>query len=370
MAKASEIIERFGGQSALARLLNKRQSTVRHWYVNGIPAKWQGAIMELAREKNINLQAEDFIDLPEQTETELPEIPKATHWGELEIGEHILPCYVLETGERVFSLKGVVVGLIETEGGQLAEYLKVSTLKPFLPEELTPAEDGQIPALIKFDTGGEAPFKYAFGLSVEKFMDLCAAYSSAGEGDLTPRQKRIAVNANKFLRACSKVGIIALVDEATGYQYDRAEDALRFKLKLYLGDEMRKWEKTFPDQLWVEFGRLTRWKGPVTLRPKYWGKLVMELIYGYLDKDVAEWLKNNAPKPIGGQSYHQWLTSQFGLKRLIEHIWMTIGIATSCNSMEELRRKMAERFGRVPIQLTLYTPPSLLMPPKKHPADE
>jgi hypothetical protein len=34
---------------------------------------------------------------------------------------------------------------------------------------------------------------------------------------------------------------------------------------------MRKWEKTFPDELWVEFGRLTNWKGAVTKCPKYWG---------------------------------------------------------------------------------------------------
>ncbi len=40
---------------------------------------------------------------------------------------------------------------------------------------------------------------------------------------------------------------------------------------------------TFSDDLWVEFARLTNWKGTVTQRPKYWGKLVMELVYGYLD---------------------------------------------------------------------------------------
>ena len=51
---------------------------------------------------------------------------------------------------------------------------------------------------------------------------------------------------------------------------------------------MRKWEKTFPDELWQEFGRLTGWKGALTKRPKYWGKLVIELVYGYMDADVAE----------------------------------------------------------------------------------
>ena len=358
MSKGEIVIEKFGGQTALAKLLGKRQSTIQHWYAKGVPAKWQAQLLELAQEKGINLVPSDFFIPTPEAETALPKMPRATHWGELEIGESSLPCYVLDTGERVFSLKGVVVGLIGTDGGQLAEYIKVKAIKPYLSNELTPAENDVIPALINFNTGGDAFAKYALGLPVEKFMDLCAAYSTAADKEekLTERQAQIAAKANIFLRACAKIGIIALVDEATGYQYDRAQDALQFKLKLFLEDSMRKWEKTFPDQLWVEFGRLTKWQGSVNQRPKYWGKLVMELVYGYLDKDVAEWLKKNAPRPIAGQNYHQWLSSQYGLKRLVEHIWLLVGMASACHSMNELRQKMAEKFGRIPIQMTMYLP--------------
>jgi hypothetical protein len=365
MNAAEKVIEKFGGQTALAGLIGKRQSTVQHWAKVGlIPSKWHARLLEIAHQKDADLSSSDFID-PTSTDKhgvseEEAAVPRATHWGELEIGNSVLPCYVLETGERVFSLKGVVVGLIGIEGGQLAEYIKVKALKSFLPRDLSPAENDQIPALRQFDTGGEGVSKFALGLPVEKFMDLCAAYSSAAESTevtLTDRQKQIAIKANAFLRACAKVGIVALVDEATGYQYDRPEEALRFKLKLYLEEEMRKWEKTFPDQLWVEFGRLTKWHGAVSQRPKYWGKLVMELVYGYLDRDVSDWLKNNAPKPIHGQNYHQWLTSQYGLRKLVEHLWMLIGMSSTCHTMQELRERMAEKFGRVPVQLTMYLPP-------------
>ncbi|MBI4285056.1 MAG: hypothetical protein HY670_04030 [Chloroflexi bacterium] len=292
-------------------------------------------------------------------------IPAAIAWGELQIGDAKLPCYVLgnETRDRVFSLKGVVVGLIETEGGQLAEYVKVSTLRPFLPKDLVPAENDIIPALIKFDTGGKGPFRYASGLRVEKFMDLCTAYSLAAEkSQLTPRQATIAANANQFLRACAKVGIIALVDEATGYQERRPEDELQFKLNLYLADFMRKWEKTFPDELWEQFGRLTGWAKPSHQRPKYWGHLVIELVYKYLDPDVAQWLQDNAPKPRHHQNYHQWLTSQYGLQRLVEHIWKLIGVASTCGTMDELRYRMKELYGdREPFQyrLALFGHPAL-----------
>ena len=58
---------------------------------------------------------------------------------------------------------------------------------------------------------------------------------------------------------------------ATGYQYVRAEDALQVQLRAFLAEELRDWEKTFPDELWQEFGRLTGWSGPLHSRPKWWG---------------------------------------------------------------------------------------------------
>ncbi len=126
------------------------------------------------------------------------------------------------------------------------------------------------------------------GMSAETFLEICKAYVKAwSDGALeTERQREIAIQAAILLSACAKIGLIALIDEATGYQYARSGDALQIKLKVFLEDEMRKWEKTFPDELWVEFARLTNWHGSIPQRPKYWGKLVMELVYDYLDKDV------------------------------------------------------------------------------------
>src|SRR3954453_19421136 len=72
---------------------------------------------------------------------------------------------------------------------------------------------------------------------------------------------------------------------------------------------------------------------------------------------VLNRLRENAPAPRSGQNYHQWLSGQFGLKKLLEHMWMLIGMATACRDMAELRQKMAERFGRERVQLTLYLPP-------------
>jgi hypothetical protein len=135
-------------------------------------------------------------------------------------------------------------------------------------------------------------------LAADLAIDICRAFVFALENSLKPggvklseRRTQMALQASMFLAACARIGLEALIDEATGYQYDRAQDALQVKLQAYLEDEMRKWEPTFPNELWIEFARLTGWRGTVSKRPRYWGRLVMELVYEYLDKDIAQWLR-------------------------------------------------------------------------------
>lgn len=355
---ATEVIQKFGGQSALARLIGKRPSTVQHWASQGIiPAKWHRTLLAIAQEQGVDLNPADLVAQPE------PEIidrlPRALWWGDLMLGDEPASCFVLDDGRRVISRTGATDVLTGKKGGgNLESYLQVESLAGYLPPDLDAQwVDFEIP---------EVTNKRVRGITAETFLDLCTAYVRARDdgAPLTPRQVEIAIKAGMVLAASAKVGLIALIDEATGYQYERAQDALQMKLRLYLEEEMRQWEKTFPDELWQQFARLTHKPGPITQRPKYWGKLVMELVYGYLDPDVADWLKKNAPQPRHGQNYHQWLSSQYGLKKLMEHLWKLIGMAQACNSMQELRERMAETYGRTPYQFTLFIePPYRRLPP-------
>ncbi len=62
ISPSERVIRRFGGQSALANLLGRRQSTIEHWANTGrIPAQWHGPLMSLARQKGIVLEAKDFV---------------------------------------------------------------------------------------------------------------------------------------------------------------------------------------------------------------------------------------------------------------------------------------------------------------------
>ena len=268
--------------------------------------------------------------------------------GILDLGGAELDVYVLSNGERVISLNKVVRAISGKEGGNLGEYIGVSALKPFIDKDLLLGEtrDFSVPG---------TQFR-GRGITAEHFLDVCRGYVAALQSGAlnTERQREIAIQCSTLLSSCAKVGLIALIDEATGYQYERAEDALQVKLRAFIADELRAWEKTFPDELWEEFGRLTNWQGSLHTRPKWWGKLVIELIYDTLDSDVALYLKNNKPPP--GVRWHRQLTENIGIRALVSRCYEIIGMAKDCRDMRELRDKVARHYGRQFVQFSMSLP--------------
>lgn len=280
----------------------------------------------------------------------VPESPFAKYRGELSLGEKTVDCYVLDTGDRVISLRGTVRAIANADSGNLGNFIGASALKPFINNELILGE------LVEFNIPG-TQFK-GLGIKSEHFEGILRGYVEAlyKNALTTDRQREIAIQCAVLSTSLTKVGLDALIDEATGYQYVRAEDALQLKLRLYIAEELRAWEKTFPDELWEQFGRLTKWSGPLHLRPKWWGKLVIELIYDTLDPDVAEYLKKN--RPPSNIRWHQGLTEQYGIGQLVSRCFEIIGIAKTCSTMTELRDKVKHHYRNVPIQInfTLPTP--------------
>lgn len=287
-------------------------------------------------------------DLPEGEV--LPPSPFAKHRGITELNGNVVDVYVLDTEQRVISLRAAVKVLTGTDGGILEDYIGVKALKGFVNSELVLEEtvDFYIPG---------TQFR-GRGITAEQFEGILSGYVRAlHAGALqTDRQKEIAITCAILATSFLKTGIVALIDEATGYQYERAADALQLKFKAYVAEELRAWEKTFPDELWEMFGRLTNWQGSLHKRPKWWGHLVNELIYEAMDPDIAKYLKENKPKPFHGQNYPSWLTEDVGLKALIPHIYKIIGMGENCATIRELRDRVAERYGRKLVQLTLSLP--------------
>ena len=293
-------------------------------------------------------------------------MPIARWRGSLNMIGVDVPCYVLSNGQKIIgrtSATEVLTGI--RGGGALEKYIGVRALESFINKDLV--LERFVPFRLLEVEGLEKAVK---GLPAELMIELCQGFVAALQASLDPqsthprltdRQMQMAMKASMFLSACAKVGLEGLIDEATGYQYERADDALEVKLRAFLAEdraflaeELRAWEKTFPDELWMEFGRLTGWKGSLHSRPKWWGKLVIELIYDTLDPDVAEYLKAHKPPP--GVKWFQQLDENIGVRQLVSRCYEVIGMAKSCTNLRELRGRVATHYGRESVQFQMYLP--------------
>ena len=300
-------------------------------------------------------------DAEDEAEAEAPlsteGLPIAQWRGILNLVGVDVPCYVLDDGQKIIgrtSATEVLTGI--KGGGGLERYLGAKALEPFINKDLVLEQ--LVPFRLLEVEGLDTAVK---GLPAGLMIEVCQGFVVALQASFDPtsphpritdRQREIAIKASMFLSACAKVGLEALIDEATGYQYERAEDALQVTLRKFIAEELRAWEKTFPDELWIEFGRLTGWQTPLRSRPKWWGKLVIEMVYDTLDPDVAEYLKANKPPP--GVRWHRQLTENHGVRQLVSRCYEVVGMAKPCTNIRELRDKVAFHYGKEPVQLTMY----------------
>lgn len=257
----------------------------------------------------------------------LTEIAKATHGSRdspLRIGEIEIPCYVLSDGRRVLVQKSLVSALGMTPGGsshggdRMAKFVGQERLKPYISDHLKP---GTLLPIEFVTTEGIRGIGYEATL----LADICDAILEARKhGALTARQQHIAERCEILVRGFARVGIIALVDEATGYQADRARDALAKILEAFVTKELRRWVKTFPADFYKEMFRLRGipYDGSPK-KPQYIGHLTNDLIYARLAPGVLEELKRIAPKNDKGKrkgKLFQNLTETVGNPRLLEHL--------------------------------------------------
>ena len=92
------------------------------------------------------------------------------------------------------------------------------------------------------------------------------------------------------------VGIIALVDEATGFQDFRSRDALAEFLEAFVAKEIQKWVKTFPPDFYKQMFRLRGIPYAETVKkPAYIGHLTNDLVYARLAPGVLATLRAKNP---------------------------------------------------------------------------
>ena len=191
----------------------------------------------------------------------------------------------------------------------------------------------------------------AHGIEATLLKDICEVFLNARKaGKLSEPQERIAENAEVLFRGFAAVGIIALVDEATGYQEKRDRDALQRILEAYIAKELLPWTKMFPDEFYQQMFRLRGWQYDrmSTKRSQLVGFLTNQLIYDKLPQGVLDELKSRNPVDAKSKrrrrKHFQFLTEDIGNPHLKNQLVAVITLMRASTGWPQFKRNFARAF--------------------------
>jgi P63C domain len=278
----------------------------------------------------------------------------------LRIGEAEIECYVLDEGTRVVTQRSFLQALgrhpkanvrRESNEEQLPAILQGRKLRKHISQDTI---EKSRPITFRPPGGGRAN-----GYNALLLPAVCEVYLAARQaGDLDRQQEHVAQQAELLIRGLATVGIIALVDEATGYQDIRAKNALARILEEFIDKELQPWLQTFPDDFYRELFRLRGLDFPNSRvrRPQYFGHLTNDIVYKRLAPGVLDELRRVTPKSESGRRKHKYfqrLTSNVGYPRLREHLGSVVTLMKLSTDWSDFATKLDRFHPRVGDQMVL-----------------
>lgn len=290
--------------------------------------------------------------------------------GSIEIGDISIPCAVLEDGTRLLSERAITKAFGGKRGGShwkrlkenpdgayLPVFLSAGNIKPFIDIELADSLGRR--RLYRQKKGGAA----GYGIEAALLPKICNVYLKMRDhGDaLTASQIPLSVQADIITRGLAEVGIVALVDEATGHIEEKRKDEYRELFQDFIRQQVREYEKEFPKQFTDNFYRLYGLAPSQNGKhPQFFGKLTRKYIYeplAYSKGAILEMLdeKNPVVYANGGRKYKmfQFLTDSIGLPMFRAHLWQVVGILNASRNKAEFDRAFARAFPKAGHQLDL-----------------
>ncbi|TDS72699.1 P63C domain-containing protein [Pantoea sp. PNA 14-12] len=251
-------------------------------------------------------------------------LPKVTHKGILKIAEVEIPCFVLDDGRRVITGRGLTAAIgMKGRGQGVARITGHRMLTYNENSDLAMAIENPI----KFIGGSPKVGVPSDGFEATVLQELCEAILVANDNKIltTPQEERYLAFANMLIRAFARVGIVALVDEVTGYQEIRPRDALQAYLDKIISKELAAWAKKFPDEFYENIYKLRGWPwaGMSKNRFSVVAHYTRDLVYERLGDGILDELEKKSPKNDSGarkNKLHQWLTNDVGNPMLSQHL--------------------------------------------------
>jgi hypothetical protein len=269
------------------------------------------------------------------------EAPRATHAGEMRIGDISIPCFVLENGTRVISHRGLQQSLGRTMSGgaqNTARFLGQFERKVDDGKNLTARVSN--PLLFIPPTYGRS----AYGYEATVLVDICEVILAARQaGKATGKHaERVAERCEILVRGFARVGIIALIDEATGFQYERPRRDLEEYLKKFLSDSLRRWVRTFPADYFKHLCRLRNVELRPDMRlPLYFGHLTNDLVYRRLAPGLLHRLKEwRVERGSPNDKLHSWLSADVGFPEVLLHLGTVVGLMKLHTDYDAFQRQL------------------------------
>jgi P63C domain len=289
------------------------------------------------------------------------DLPVATHQGKMMVGSLDLDCYVLADGRRLFHKRGMAkaLGMKSGGGNVFMRAVRRKGLGSEIDQKLI--EKIENPIVFKplnLDLG--------HGYDADVLVDVCKAIIRAADSDkLTSSQDGLVAQARILLQAFAKVGVTALIDEATGYQQVRDPNALRLLVQQYIEAEKREWEKQFPNEYYDELNRIygskrltTTGSGAVIQnRPQHFANFTRAHVYHLLENGaVLEELDRINPKidkkGTRRARFHQHLTLGYGIEKLKRQVSEVMTLMKVSDTVAQFKRLFAKRFPQDGTQLS------------------
>lgn len=243
-------------------------------------------------------------------------------------------------------------------GTELPVFLEANNLKPFISDDL-----GSVltPRNFRTDKGFKSK-----GYKAEVLPAVCETYLRARDEErLTSAQLSIAKQCEILVRGLSRIGIIALVDEATGYQEVRDRLALQAILDRYLRKEFAAWAKHFPNEFYEHIFRLRKWtwRGMQVNRPQVVANYTKDIVYARLAPGILKELEVRNPKDDRGNrraKHHQWLTEDIGHPALERHLYAVTGLMRIADTWEGFKKMLDRAYPKRgdSLQLELFSDPT------------
>jgi len=281
-------------------------------------------------------------------------LPVAAYEGSFPLGNAPISCAVLENGTRIITQATFLralgrsrspkagTGVLSTVD-ELPFFLQAEILKPFISDDLM---QSTTPIFYRTKAGGKGVGYDARLLKMvaEVYLKFRDAELKAHK-EVPARYERMITAADILIRALADVGIIALVDEATGFQRDRASDALATILEAFIAKELQPWVRTFPNEYYEGLFRLRGLEFPrdTVKRPQYFGHLTNDIIYRRLAPNVLEDLRSKTPRREGGGFRHHLfrrLTVDVGHPKLREHLASVTTIMKLSKDYTDFQQKL------------------------------